>query len=107
MTTLAERPVAPAHALPPGEPDPGGTRQTGKRLLLVAGLVVIGVAHALNLAGWPRYFDDEGTYYSQAWAVEHLGSLAPYTYWYDHPPAGWLQMAALQWLPDLVFPDAN
>jgi 4-amino-4-deoxy-L-arabinose transferase-like glycosyltransferase len=74
----------------------------GPRLAVGLGLAVIAVAYLLNIAGWPAYFDDEGTYYSQAWALQHLGSLAPYTYWYDHPPVGWLQLAAFTWLPDLL-----
>ena len=40
------------------------------------------------------FFDDEGTYASQAWSVTHLRALAPYTYWYDHPPLGWLVLSA-------------
>ena len=50
-------------------------------------LVVIALAYLLNLAGWPAYFDDEGTYVSQAWAVQEMGALAPYTYWFDHRPS--------------------
>jgi Dolichyl-phosphate-mannose-protein mannosyltransferase len=57
-------------------------------------LVVVGIVHAINMGSSPAFFDDEGTYVSQAWAVTHLGELAPYTYWYDHPPLGWLIMAA-------------
>lgn len=55
----------------------------------VAGMV-------LNLVGmfrFPQFVDDEGTYTAQAYAVERLGELTHYTYWYDHPPLGWLQMA--------------
>ncbi len=76
-------------------------RGHGERWLVAVSMLIVAVAYALNLAGWPRYFDDEGTYYSQAWAVQHLGALAPYTYWYDHPPVGWLQLSAFTWLPDL------
>jgi hypothetical protein len=54
-----------------------------------------------NLTGAPTYQDDEGTYTAQAFAV-HSGSLAPYTYWYDHPPLGWIQIAALNWLPTML-----
>ncbi|KIS27191.1 hypothetical protein TV39_11705 [Arthrobacter sp. SPG23] len=54
-----------------------------------------------NLTGAPSYQDDEGTYTAQAFAV-HSGSLAPYTYWYDHPPLGWIQIAAINWLPTLL-----
>ena len=57
-------------------------------------LVILGLAHGVNLGGWPMFnSDDEGTYYAQAWAVLHEGALAHYTYWYDHPPLGWLQMS--------------
>ncbi|SFT76566.1 4-amino-4-deoxy-L-arabinose transferase [Geodermatophilus amargosae] len=90
------RPAGPAHAAP---------RRGSERLRVGLALIVIGVAHSLNLAGWPRYFDDEGTYYSQAWSVLNMGSLAPYTYWYDHPPAGWLQMALFSWLPEALLAD--
>jgi hypothetical protein len=85
-------------------------RRTGpraERLVVALGLLAVGVAHALNLAGWPRYWDDEGTYYSQAWSVGNLGALSPYTYWYDHPPAGWLQMALFTWIPEAVLGDVN
>lgn len=47
----------------------------------------------VNLIGSPQRVDDEGTYVAQAYAVLQLGSLAHYTYWYDHPPLGWLQIA--------------
>ena len=46
--------------------------------------------------------DDEGTYVAQAWAV--LTGLGPnhgpaqYTYWYDHPPLGWIQVAVYAWI---------
>jgi hypothetical protein len=43
--------------------------------------------------GSPARLDDEGTYMAQAYAVANWGELAHYTYWYDHPPAGWLQLA--------------
>ncbi|WP_354643333.1 ArnT family glycosyltransferase [Kitasatospora camelliae] len=56
---------------------------------------------AWNISGWPAGNDDEGTYLSQAWSVQQGHGLAPYTYWYDHPPLGWLQIAALSWLPEL------
>lgn len=53
-----------------------------------------GVVHAWGMARSPGALDDEGTYVAQAWAVQHWGELAHYTYWYDHPPLGWLQIAA-------------
>ncbi|GAA4368511.1 glycosyltransferase family 39 protein [Agromyces bauzanensis] len=54
-----------------------------------------------NLNGAPEFQDDEGTYAAQAVSVQR-GDLAPYTYWYDHPPFGWVQLAALAWLPQLL-----
>ncbi|MCX5042079.1 phospholipid carrier-dependent glycosyltransferase [Aldersonia sp. NBC_00410] len=67
-----------------------------RRLTVGIGAVLVlvcGIATAINLSGYPARFGDEGTYVAQAWAVPHLGELAHYTYWYDHPPMGWLQMS--------------
>lgn len=71
------------------------------RIALAALAVAAAVLSLWNLDGAPSYQDDEGTYTSQAFAV-HSGTLAPYTYWYDHPPLGWIQIAALNWLPNLL-----
>jgi hypothetical protein len=69
-------------------------RTHGRDLLwLLPILLISGVVNFLNVAGSPQRIDDEGTYTAQAWAVTHLGELAHYTYWYDHPPLGWLQIA--------------
>lgn len=68
---------------------------------LAALTIAAAVLSLWNLDGAPSYQDDEGTYTAQAFAV-HSGSLAPYTYWYDHPPLGWIQIAALNWLPTLL-----
>jgi hypothetical protein len=57
-------------------------------------LLLAAVVHRVNYAVAPQRIDDEGTYTAQAYAVERFGELAHYTYWYDHPPLGWLQMAA-------------
>ncbi len=72
------------------------------RAAVGAGLLVVAVAYLVNISGWPEFSDDEGTYFSQAWAVQNLQALAPYTYWYDHPPIGWLQLAAFTWLPEAL-----
>lgn len=62
---------------------------------LLVGLIVLtaALAHGYNMFGFPYYESDEGTYMSQAWAVVRQGVLAPYTYWYDHAPVGWIQIA--------------
>jgi len=62
---------------------------------LIVGLMILsGFAHSFNMFNYPYYENDEGTYMSQAWAVSEKGALAPYTYWYDHAPAGWIFIAA-------------
>ncbi len=63
---------------------------------LVLGLVVVGlVAHSFNMLDYPSFTfkDDEGIYAAQSWAVLREGHLTPYTYFYDHAPAGWLLSA--------------
>lgn len=71
---------------------------------IVAALVVIVVAvQGINIANFPTVSDDEGTYLAQAWAIQHGHGLAHYSYWYDHPPFGWIQIAALSWIPALLF----
>jgi 4-amino-4-deoxy-L-arabinose transferase-like glycosyltransferase len=68
-------------------------------LAVLAGLLAVaGAALATGIAHYPAFSDDEGTYVAQAWAVRTQGALGHYTYWYDHPPLGWLQLAALDWL---------
>lgn len=59
------------------------------------------VLGAWNLTGSSTYMDDEGTYTAQAFSVLE-GDLAPYTYQYDHPPLGWIQLGALAWLPKVL-----
>src|SRR4051794_17723738 len=56
-------------------------------------LILTATLRLINLTGSPARLDDEGTYVAQAYAVAHWGEIAHYTYWYDHPPAGWLQLA--------------
>ncbi|MBA8792493.1 4-amino-4-deoxy-L-arabinose transferase-like glycosyltransferase [Friedmanniella endophytica] len=55
--------------------------------------VLAAIVNFVNMTGSPQRIDDEGTYTAQAYAVDHLGSLTHYTYWYDHPPLGWIQIA--------------
>ncbi|GGZ86948.1 hypothetical protein GCM10010329_03550 [Streptomyces spiroverticillatus] len=67
-------------------------------------LFLVVAVRAWNIGNYPFPNDDEGTYLAQAWAVQH-GELAHYTYWYDHPPFGWIQLAGLSWLPAWLLPD--
>ncbi|MFH9889519.1 glycosyltransferase family 39 protein [Streptomyces luteogriseus] len=71
-------------------------------LLLAAILVVQG----WNIGDYPALSDDEGTYLAQAWSVQQGNGLAHYTYWYDHPPLGWIQIAVLTWIPALISPES-
>ena len=69
--------------------------------LLAILLVIVGLATAWNLEGFPgRVDDDEGTYVAQAWAILYEHTLTHYSYWYDHPPLGWIQIAAFAWVTD-------
>jgi 4-amino-4-deoxy-L-arabinose transferase-like glycosyltransferase len=63
--------------------------------LAVLAILLAGTAtmRLVNVTGAPGRVDDEGTYVAQAYAVTQWGELAHYTYWYDHPPLGWLQLA--------------
>ncbi|MDQ3239360.1 MAG: glycosyl hydrolase family 8, partial [bacterium] len=58
-------------------------------LLIIVLLEISAFAHSYNMFKFPYYENDEGTYMSQAWSVVEKQELAPYTYWYDHAPAGW------------------
>jgi hypothetical protein len=78
----------------------GWVRAHWLSLLIVAGLLLaVGLVHAIGYDRFPgRINDDEGTYVAQAWAVQHWHSLAHYTYWYDHPPVGWITIAGYTWV---------
>ncbi|EKX62107.1 phospholipid carrier-dependent glycosyltransferase [Streptomyces ipomoeae] len=69
-------------------------------------LVAIMVVQGWNIADYPTLSDDEGTYLAQAWAVQEGRGLAHYTYWYDHPPLGWIQIALLTWIPAHFAPES-
>ncbi len=95
--TLAER-AAPLLPLRRAAPDIPASPRRRKRawwaIAFVIALVV--VSQGVNMLHYPYLEDDEGTYFSQAWAVFHLGRLTPYTYIYDHAPLGWIQIAIWQ-----------
>lgn len=61
-------------------------------LVLVPLLALVGAVHAKGMAGFPRWVDDPGTYLSQAWSFQYERALSPYSYFYDHTPAGWIQL---------------
>lgn len=65
---------------------------------LSAMVIVALVSHGYNIFNYPLYLGDEGIYLEQAWAVLREGQLAPYTYFYDHAPVGWLLIAIWEFL---------
>lgn len=65
---------------------------------LIAVALLAAITHAYNMFHYPLYLGDEGIYLEQAWAVIRQGQLAPYTYFYDHAPAGWLLIAIWEFL---------
>lgn len=67
-------------------------------------LATILTVQGWNIADYPTLSDDEGTYLAQGWAVQNGHGLAHYTYWYDHPPLGWIQVALLTWIPSRIDP---
>ncbi len=56
-------------------------------------LAISALAHGVNMFNFPYYENDEGVYMSQAWSLVTMGKLAPYTYWYDHAPFGWMMIS--------------
>ena len=72
----------------------------GLRGALIAAVLVSagGVLHALNMTSAPQRLGEEGSVVDRAWTLEHIGSFAPPTYWFEHPPLGWLQLSAWTWV---------
>ena len=64
-----------------------------QRIALLVSLVSGAIASGFNMFGYPLYVTDEGIYMQQAWSVLREARLSPYTYFYDHAPAGWLALA--------------
>jgi hypothetical protein len=95
VSTVATRsrtaPRPPRKVLPATTPR---LRPTTAAALLV--VVVVVLTHGINMFGYPYIEADEGTYFSQGWAVFHDWRLAPYTYFYDHAPVGWIQLGIWQ-----------
>ncbi|MFJ4782892.1 ArnT family glycosyltransferase [Streptomyces sp. NPDC088794] len=103
----AQRQPAPETGSPRRTPLPARLRSSRPDLLLCGALLVaILVVQGWNIADYPTLSDDEGTYLAQAWAVQQGKGLAHYTYWYDHPPLGWIQLALLTWIPSLLSPES-
>ncbi|MFJ4242061.1 ArnT family glycosyltransferase [Streptomyces iakyrus] len=89
-------------------PEPPSRLRSSRSDLILCGvlLTAILVVQGWNIADYPALSDDEGTYLAQAWSVQQGNGLAHYTYWYDHPPLGWIQIAVLTWIPALISPES-
>lgn len=106
-TVPAQRQPAPETGSASRTAPPSRLRSSRPDLLLCGLLLAaILVVQGWNIADYPTLSDDEGTYLAQAWAVQQGTGLAHYTYWYDHPPLGWIQIALLTWLPAHFSPDS-
>jgi endo-1,4-beta-D-glucanase Y/4-amino-4-deoxy-L-arabinose transferase-like glycosyltransferase len=73
---------------------PARRRVTREHVLVGLLLLGVGIVHGVNMFHFPYYDTDEGTYVAQARAFAQHSRLAPYTYWYDHAPAGWILIGA-------------
>ncbi|MGA5201673.1 ArnT family glycosyltransferase [Streptomyces variegatus] len=89
-------------------PEPPSRLRSSRPDLILCGvlLAAILVVQGWNIGDYPALSDDEGTYLAQAWSVQQGDGLAHYTYWYDHPPLGWIQIAVLTWIPALISPES-
>ncbi|MFC8918253.1 ArnT family glycosyltransferase [Streptomyces sp. NPDC057116] len=113
-TLPAAAPTAPEPATAPAPHDkrrlvtrPVIRFRSSRPDLVVCGVLLVAIllVQGWNIQQYPTLSDDEGTYLAQAWAVQNGRGLAHYTYWYDHPPLGWMQLAALTWIPSLIAPE--
>jgi hypothetical protein len=68
-------------------------RHATSACLLLPLLGLVGAVHAVGMWSFPRWVDDPGTYLSQAWSLQYQQALSPYSYIYDHAPAGWIQIS--------------
>ncbi len=101
--SAAGRPDSPRRRLAPAAN--AFLRHHATSVPIVVGLLIVAaVALGSGITHYPGFSDDEGTYTAQAWAVLTQGTLAHYTYWYDHPPLGWLQLALLMRLVGPLLP---
>ncbi|WP_369391567.1 ArnT family glycosyltransferase [Streptomyces sp. CG1] len=104
-TVPAQRQAAPTIRSTGRTQPPVRLRSSRPDLLLCGALLTaILVVQGWNIADYPTLSDDEGTYLAQAWAVQQGRGLAHYTYWYDHPPFGWIQIALVSWIPSAISP---
>jgi hypothetical protein len=90
----------------PSPPATSGATATARKLAGAIPLLVffafVAWVQGTNFEHWPATFFDEGTYISNAWAVQH-GALSNYTYGYGHPPLAWLMVSLWTWATNGLF----
>lgn len=69
------------------------TKHKKELAVLIVLLSISALAHGYNMYHYPYYENDEGTYLSRAWSLLQTNDISPYTFWYDHVPAGWMFIA--------------
>ncbi len=67
-----------------------------QNVVLILVFLLTLLSHGWNYGGYPAFEGDEGTYTSQGWWIVRMGDIAPYSYWYDHSPFGWLTIGVWQ-----------
>ncbi|GAB2867223.1 hypothetical protein GCM10027074_38400 [Streptomyces deserti] len=104
----AQRQPAPRTGSARRTATPPSRLRSSRSDLILCGVLLVAIltVQGWNIADYPTLSDDEGTYLAQAWAVQEGRGLAHYTYWYDHPPLGWIQIAALTGIPALISPES-
>ena len=95
MTAVLDAPAIRIRPTPPQQ-RPRRTWGPSADVGIATSLGVLAAITRGTALGAQAFSDDEGTYVAQAWSVAHHGSLSPYTYWYDHPPLGWLILSLWQ-----------
>jgi 4-amino-4-deoxy-L-arabinose transferase-like glycosyltransferase len=108
LTDRARRPVSAPPNTAEGQavrPDGTGKDLNGARhrALLAVSILSGALTHGYHLFLYPLYTTDEGIYMQQAWSVLREAKLSPYTYFYDHAPAGWLMLATYSAMLPLQF----
>jgi 4-amino-4-deoxy-L-arabinose transferase-like glycosyltransferase len=81
-------------AVPSGRMPLGRLGVIALTFALVSGLIT----HGYHLFEYPLYSTDEGIYIERAWSIIREDRLSPQTYYYDHAPAGWIFIAAWEFL---------
>jgi len=94
------RDVAARPAMIYREPAFAWQRSLGRagKYALVFALVSGLVTHGYHLFDYPLYSTDEGIYMERSWSLIRENRLSPQTYVYDHAPAGWIVLAAWEFI---------